>query len=164
MKGNAMTPHPWYREPWPWAIMAGPAIVVVAGIVTTVLAITSFDGLVADDYYKQGLGINRLIAREAAAKRLGISAGVAFGADRSRVRMVLAPVAAPATPRLAITHPTLRSEDREVVLAMTAPGVYEGAMRAPRPGRYQLRVEDGDGRWRLSGAWSTRDDAVRLVP
>ena len=54
---------PWYREPWPWLLMAGPVAVVLAGIATTVLAVTTFDGLVADDYYKQGLGINRVIAR-----------------------------------------------------------------------------------------------------
>ena len=29
---------PWYREPWPWIMMAGPAAVVVAGAVTMWLA------------------------------------------------------------------------------------------------------------------------------
>ena len=46
---------PWYREPWPWILMAGPAIVVVAGIATAWLAVRSNDGLVGDDYYKKGL-------------------------------------------------------------------------------------------------------------
>jgi hypothetical protein len=159
-----MTPNPWYREPWPWAIMAGPSIVVVAGIITTVLAVTSFDGLVADDYYKQGLGINRVIAREAAAKAGGISADVAFGTGHTRVRVVLAGGAAPAALRASLVHPTLRAEDQEVALALQSPGVYEGRLRAPRAGRYQLRIEDGEGRWRLSGAWSTAGDAIRLVP
>ena len=39
---------PWYREPWPWILMAGPAIVVVAGIATAVIAIRTSDPLVAD--------------------------------------------------------------------------------------------------------------------
>ena len=39
---------PWDRHPWPWILMAGPAIVVVAGIATTVLAVTTFDGLVGE--------------------------------------------------------------------------------------------------------------------
>ena len=39
---------PWYREPWPWILMAGPAIVVVAGIATAWLAVRSNDGLVED--------------------------------------------------------------------------------------------------------------------
>ena len=25
---------PWYREPWPWLLMLGPAVVVVAGFIT----------------------------------------------------------------------------------------------------------------------------------
>ena len=36
----------------------GPAAVIVAGVYTTILAFSSTDGLVADDYYKQGLMIN----------------------------------------------------------------------------------------------------------
>ena len=62
----AMAP-PWYRQPWPWLLMAGPAIVVVAGIVTAVIAFTGADGVIADDYYKQGMAINRTLAREAKA-------------------------------------------------------------------------------------------------
>ena len=26
--------QPWYKERWPWILMAGPAIVVVAGVTT----------------------------------------------------------------------------------------------------------------------------------
>ena len=42
------TPKPWYREPWPWILMAGPAVVVVAGIATAVIAIRTADPMVAD--------------------------------------------------------------------------------------------------------------------
>ena len=62
-------PRPWYREPWPWILMAGPAVVVVAGFFTLWLAVSTSDGLVVEDYYKQGLAINRVFAREDAAER-----------------------------------------------------------------------------------------------
>ena len=55
---------PWYKEPWPWFLMAGPAIVIVAGFATAWLAIISNDGLVTDDYYKQGLAINQRLQRD----------------------------------------------------------------------------------------------------
>src|SRR5690606_30399495 len=113
---NASAPNPWYREPWPWIIMAGPAIVIVAGIATTVLAVTSFDGLVADDYYKQGLGINRVLARDEGAKALGVSAVVQFNETRTRVRVVLGEGARPASLRLALAHPTIAGEDQQVEL------------------------------------------------
>ncbi len=54
--------RPWYREPWPWILMSGPAIVVVAGLYTFVLAATTTDTLVTEDYYRKGLEINREIA------------------------------------------------------------------------------------------------------
>jgi hypothetical protein len=39
---------PWYREPWPWLLMAGPAAVVVASIVSAILAIATADPLVSE--------------------------------------------------------------------------------------------------------------------
>jgi hypothetical protein len=165
MKGPAVNvAKPWYREPWPWLLMAGPAIVIVAGIATTVLAVTSFDGLVADDYYKQGLSINRVLARDEGAKALGITALVQFDEARSRVRVMLAERTGPATLRLALSHPTLAGEDQEVSLRPTAPGVYEGAISTPRPGRFRLKLEDGEGRWRLAGEWVTTQPGLRLAP
>ena len=47
-----MTQHPvrpWYREPWPWILMAGPAIVVVASFITLWLAVTGADPVIADN-------------------------------------------------------------------------------------------------------------------
>ena len=46
---------PWYRHRWPWFLMAGPAIVVVAGLFTAFLAVQSFDGFVVDPKEKKGL-------------------------------------------------------------------------------------------------------------
>ena len=46
--------------------MAGPAVVIVAGAVTMTLAFTHKDELVATDYYKRGVEINRELAKERA--------------------------------------------------------------------------------------------------
>lgn len=159
-----MAANPWYREPWPWLLMAGPAIVVVAGIATAVIAVVSFDGMVADDYYKQGLAVNRVIEREARARTLGIAADVQFSADRRRVRVVLDASPPPAGLRLRLAHPTLPGEDQSMALAPGAGGVYEGTLRAPRHGRMRLILEDSEGLWRLAGEWTTPLDSLRLEP
>ena len=51
MTVNGQTPKPWYKEPWPWLLMSGPAIVVVAAFVTLWLAASNSSDLVSDDYY-----------------------------------------------------------------------------------------------------------------
>src|SRR6185369_1358686 len=78
---------PWYRERWPWILMSGPAAVVVAGIATAWIAFATADGLVADDYYKRGLGINAVLKREQAAALRGIEARVERGDGVVRVRL-----------------------------------------------------------------------------
>lgn len=157
-----MTVTPWYREPWPWLLMAGPAIVVVAGIVTTVLAVTSFDGMVADDYYKQGLDVNRVLAREARAKALGVTAVLQFSEDRRRVRVMQGAGEPAVSLRLTLYHPTLAGEDQVLSLAASSPGIHEGEMRAPRHARLRVRLEDIEGRWRIGGAWLTAESSLRL--
>ena len=53
---------PWWKFPLVWMVIAGPAIVVVAGFVTLWLALRTPDPLVAGDYYRQGLEINKTLA------------------------------------------------------------------------------------------------------
>ncbi len=57
---------PWWRYGHVWLIIAGPAIVVVAGFVTLALALRSPDPLVAQDYYRQGIEINKTLAEQSA--------------------------------------------------------------------------------------------------
>ena len=142
--------QPWYREPWPWLLMSGPAAVIVAGVFTAVLAFRSSDGLVADDYYKQGLAINRTIAREERAAALGISADLSYVRDASRVRVALTGVA-PAVLTLRLAHPTRAGFDQVVVLTQVQPGLYEGALRPVDGGRWLAVLETAD--WRLAGDW-----------
>jgi hypothetical protein len=68
--------EPWYKQRWPWLLMAGPIAVVIAGAVTVWLAVISNDGLVTDDYYKQGLAVNQTLQRDHQASSLGLEADV----------------------------------------------------------------------------------------
>ena len=66
----------WYRYPLVWLVISIPAAAVLMGIIMTVLAVGSYDGLVADDYYKRGLEINQSMARDQHAEELGLGATV----------------------------------------------------------------------------------------
>ena len=139
---------PWYREPWPWLLMAGPVAVILAGGYTAWLAVTNEDGLVSDDYYKQGLAINKVIRRESAAAALGIQARIAFGED-SHVSVDLSG-AAPRELILQLVHPTRAGMDRRVPLTARGSGRYEGILRSAE-GRWHVAIEDPAGTWRVGG-------------
>jgi hypothetical protein len=158
-------PRPWYREPWPWFLIAIPAASVLMGIVMVVLAMRTHDGLVAEDYYKQGLAINQMLDREARARELGISAGLTFAADRSRVYVRLGgPTSALQTPVLTLVHPTRAGQDQRIALMRTPAGEYEGIL-APLPaGHWRLVVEDRAAGWRLQGVWQSEQSEVELAP
>jgi hypothetical protein len=154
---------PWYRERWPWLLMAGPFFVIVAGFSMLVTAIRTSDGLVADDYYKQGLGINRMIEREEAARDLEIAATLQFNEERSRVRASLSSRAAlPASLRMNLVHATRAGADQVIALRQIAPGLYEGPLQPPNPGNWTLQLEDDTHNWRISARWTARAASVSL--
>jgi len=143
-------------------LMAGPCAVIVASMFTLWLAIGSDDGLVADDYYKRGLAINRTLARAQAAQRLGLSARVTLDARASHVRVLLDGAGAlPAALRVRFTHPTRAVSDRVAELRAVGAGVYEGDLAAPVAGRRVLLLEDAARTWRLTA--ETDDVAAHAV-
>jgi hypothetical protein len=138
--------RPWYRERWPWLLMAGPAAVLVAGAVTTWIAFASADGLVAEDYYKQGLGINRRLAREDAARKLGIAALIRLDASRVTVELT---GAKPEALFVHLAHATRAGHDVRLRLAPAGPGAYAAELPPLPPGRWRAALEDPRGAWRI---------------
>jgi hypothetical protein len=156
--------QPWYREPWPWLLVAGPAAVVVAGIVTAWIAVTHEDGLVADDYYKQGLAINQVIRRDVAAVALGVRARIMVG--ETGVRAYLSGHGKlPDSLVLRLVHPTRTGLDRKVPLVAKGEGWYEGALPEIGAGRWRVTLEDSAEGWRLGGELiAGTQDSVELGP
>jgi len=142
---------PWYRQRWPWLLMAGPGIVVIASLFTGWLALSTDDVVVADDYYKRGLSINERLAHVARAEALGMSAAVDIAADGG-VRVVLAsPVAdleaTPAVVVLTIAHATRGGLDRRVELVRGPDGAYAGRVEPIGAGRWLVSIDTAA--WRL---------------
>jgi hypothetical protein len=157
--------RPWYREPWPWIIMAIPAASVVMGVVMVVLATQTNDGLVVEDYYKQGLAINQVLDREARARELGLVARLTVSGDRSRVFVRFAgPPGAVETPTLTFVHPTRAGQDHRIALARTPAGEFEGELLPLSAGHWRVVIEDRGAGWRLQGAWHTRETQMELAP
>lgn len=141
-----MSTQPWYRSPWPWILMAGPAAVLVAGAVTTWMAVASSDGLVADDYYKQGLAINKVLAREDAARALGISADIAVESGMLKVKIT---GQAPEALFALLVHATRAGYDQRLRLVPAGAGVYEAELPPLPPGHWRIVIEDPRATWRI---------------
>ena len=137
---------PWYREPWPWILMSGPAVVLVAGAVTMWIAFASADGVVAGDYYKRGLAINQDLQREQRAEQRSIRAEVKLESKKIRVRLS---GAAPEALFGQLVHATRAGHDQRLRFEKVAPGTYETAMPALPAGRWRLVLEDPRREWRL---------------
>ncbi|TJZ73533.1 FixH family protein [Chitiniphilus eburneus] len=150
---SATLPPPWYKSPWPWFLMSIPALAVVGGIAMVVLAITSNDGLVTDDYYKEGQAINETLGRDHAAAALGLSAQVMLADDLRSIRILFdKPVKGPLT--LHVLHPTREGQDQHVTLQQQGPQLYAAIL--PRPleqPRWNVELADGNHTWRLTGVW-----------
>lgn len=146
------TAVPWYREPWPWILAAGPAIVVVAAIYTAWVAFSTSDGLVTEDYYRKGLAAHQTIARSEKATRLGLVAGVRIVGDRITVTLRAGDpgFVPPPTVVVTISHPTRAGLDQTRSLARTGVG-YVGEVRLPGTGHWLVLVEDDTRSWRLMG-------------
>jgi len=155
---------PWYRQFWPWFLMLFPAAAVVGGLVTIRLATTSYDGVVEDDYYKQGLAINRTLARDRAAASADLAARVRMSTTRVSLQLQGQLAEWPSTVRLRILHPTRSGMDQTVTLASQGGGRYTGAGQALASGKWNLVLEDEHRNWRLAGQLEAGKSEAALAP
>ena len=141
------------QNPWPWVLFGLPALTMVAGVITIVLAVLSEDGLVADDYYKQGLAINQALARDEAAKRYGLRATVALSEGSIRVSLIgNGEYRLPEKLAMRWMHPTQAGSDRTVALTRQQDGAYVVEVPMLAVGRWNVSIEDPSREWRLVGS------------
>ncbi len=157
---------PWYRYPWTWFLIAVPFLTVVACTVTIVLAVKSEDGLVSDDYYKDGLMINQSLDRDRKAKALGLSSFVGLlPGDRSIVLQVNGeqldlPL------KLVFLHATRKEHDQSFeISSLSSAGQARVDIDELIPGKWYVQLESETGQWRLKGQlFYPRQTEVELLP
>ena len=140
----------WSREPYVWLLIAFPLSAVIGGIITTWLAIQSWDGLVVDDYYKRGLEINRTLERDRAAEHYGLESELMFSADSRTARIRIKSnegYSPPDTVRISFLHATRGGHDQHAELVRISPDLYETDMPDLIRGDWYIMLEARD--WRL---------------
>jgi len=146
-------PLPWYRFFWPWFIVVLLTTTVLSGIWTAVVAFQHADPLVRDDYYREGIAINRRFSAEHAARRLGIHATLHIGGGSAVVELAGESTDSPEFLLLELSHATLAERDRSVRLQRSGSRTFVGVVTGLSPGRFYatLKPDDGDAQepWRL---------------
>ena len=148
-------PAPWYRHRWPWLIMLGPFLVVLAGGYTIWLAYSSQDALVVGDYYRQGKAINRDLTRDRAATGMGLQFALRYDAASGRLvgRISGAGKAVQGPMTLKLVHSTRPEKDIALPLMADADGNVSASLPMLDMARWQVVLEDQERTWRVSGVW-----------
>ena len=153
-----VTVAPWWKQRWPWLLMAGPAIAVVAGSYTGYLAFTRQDALVVGDYYKQGKAINQDLRRDRAASALGLSMSIGYDATQGilagRLRRDSGDDGKTERLFVRLSHATLPAKDIQLVVEPDEFGAFQINLPMLERSRWVVVVEGEKRDWRLAGAWS----------
>lgn len=140
----------WYREFYVWLLIFFPVMSIFMGITTIVLSVNSYDGLVVDDYYKRGLAINEILARDEKADQLGLSSSLHVNADEGQIAVRLSAAGAfdyPDQIDVNFMHATRGGHDQSLKLSRTAKGSYQGNLTSLQPGHWHVEIAADN--WRL---------------
>ena len=151
---------PWYRQFWPWFIMALPATAVVASLYTVSLAVRTSDSLVIPNDEGVDVVTERILDAERRARDLSLVANLSVDAESGAIAVELKSeeaIDAPPTLELLFSHPTDVRRDQLLTLSSALPG-DDGSLRwvghfvdVPT-GRWYVVLSSGND-WRLSATW-----------
>lgn len=142
----------WYRQFWPWFLIALPTVAVIACFYSLNIAIRYSDSSVRDNYAKEGLAIQRSSAADNDALQQQLSADITIAADGIiEVAMRGRFAQQPAQLSIEFIHPLDHHHDVAVELHASGAGRYRGRLPALHAGRWLLELRQPEQRWQLRG-------------
>ena len=141
---------PWYQFRWAWIVFGLPTIVVVASIITFIIAFQTDDGVVTEDYYKKGLAINQDLTRDHKAAKLGLTGEVTVSNNSIELRLTSTQPNGAIGQQLKFTaqNYAAKDQDQTITLLPSGDGIWRGTLAQPIGiGHWQLFIESNE--WRL---------------
>jgi len=151
---------PWYRQFWPWFIIALPASAVVAGLTTVWISMQTSDSLVVRSEDGVTNAADRHMSAQRLASELGLAALVEIDHDTGTVAAVMRSgdlAEVPAALDFELSHPAFADRDQRITLSIAMPDkdgnpVWVGHFVTVPEGRFYAVLHAGDT-WRLSAEW-----------
>ena len=142
---------PWYKQFWPWFLIALPATVVVASFVTLGIFSKNSVSLVAEDYYKKGKGINVDISRVNVTKELGLKASVHSEGNAVVIEFDKGQLEHYPAITAMFAHRTLPDHDFTKLVTSDARGVYRFTLDDALQGPWFVELTPHDEEWLIQG-------------
>lgn len=148
MESSAEDNLPWYKQFWPWFLILLPLTVVVAGVITFLIAQGNPPSLVSTDYYKEGLAINVNKQLEENAKKLGLSATIDINSTALTIQLN-GLKSQPAQLLVKLRHSTLSQHDQSLSLAKIADSTYQTPFTLPKRGKWYISIKEPSNAWEI---------------
>lgn len=139
---------PWYKQLWPWLLIAIPVVTMLKAVHTIVVMQQHSPDMVVDDYYKEGKAINMQLAKYREASLRNLQGAVLVAGNQVVVRFV-ANDALPEQLNLEFSHATLAAKDFTLTASRSSQTLYAAALPAAVTGKWQLVVSDPEKQWKL---------------
>lgn len=132
----------WYKQFWPWFLIFLPGSVVVASIITIVIAVQSADSLVVDDYYKEAMNINRDLSKIEYAKKIGLSGSLLIKGNKLQLEVNVQKNTIKLAPTLMLkfVHPAHANKDFSITLVQLSGAPLTQAVVAQGDGTKEYYV------------------------
>jgi hypothetical protein len=140
---------PWYKQFWPWFLIALPLSSVIVGSQVFRLAADGTNSMVVDDYYKEGRAINARLDKIEKARTLGISTTILIEAGNIELTFVSGAPETGEALKLDFFHVTQADKDFVILLTRDASGVYRSNEEFPLLGTWRLRLTPLNEDWKI---------------
>jgi len=152
---QANTEARWYAHRWPWFLMLGPLLAMLAAIPTAWVAFSKQDALVVDDYYKEGKAINQDLRRLRAARSLQVDVQLRYDAAKGALTGTIFSLGQPHREKVHIKLIHSTRPDKDIVLEAQPDtgGNFSVALPMLDMARWQVIVEGAGRDWRLDDVW-----------
>lgn len=166
--------EPWYKQGWPWALIAIPFFTIIAGIATIIISFNTEDSLVQGDYYKKGLAINNRLERFELAQSMSLvaQANIDISANLLSIKLNSGnnnSIQIPKELSISFFHPTLKTKDQIFKLNLLskntalAKSEYIGEIINLEPAYWHVQIEDNNKTWLLKARWLYPDKSKLLI-